>query len=134
MGTQTASSHNPGARSSAKLRRAGGKRAIPLAAKVARELGLVPTWPNLQTIRLAIESVADYFQAPISEVAAMLVRAATEGTPPFGGPYHCQSDWEKREAYRLNSVDRFWFEDARWRIKRAFFEFEHQYSVEQPTC
>jgi hypothetical protein len=127
MGTQPRISHNPG-------RRTSGKRALPLAAKVADELGLVPTWPNLQTIRLAIESEAKLSRAALAEVVEMFVRAGNEWT---GGPrYSPLSDWEQRELSRLNSVDRFWFEDARWRAKFAYQEFREQRrkASEQISC
>jgi hypothetical protein len=115
--TQTAASHNPRGGSS-------GKRAFPLAAKVARELGLVPTWPNLQTIRLALESEAKFCQVTVAEVAEMIVRAGNEWTT--GPQYTCPAEWEKREISRINTVDRFWFEDARWRFKKAYFEFRER--------
>jgi|SRR5579864_2843508 len=114
MDTLAEASHNPGTGSS-------GKRAIPLAATVARALGVVPSWPNLQTIRIAIESEADYFGSTREEIAEMIVRAGTERS--CASLYVCPSEWEKREIYRENAVDRFWFEDARWRSKFAYQEF-----------
>lgn len=114
MAAQTEASHNPSQRSSR-------KRAIPLAARVARELGLVPTWPTLQTIRLAIESEAALSSVSLNKAAELLVRAGKEWTSC--SIFHCPSDWEKREISRLNTVDRFWFEDARWRSKIAYAEF-----------
>jgi hypothetical protein len=118
MATPSAASHNSGWRSS-------GKRNFPLAAKVARELGLVPTWPNLQTIRLAIESEAALSNAARAQAAEMLIRAGKEWSP--GPRYSCPSEWERRELFRLNTVDRFWFEDARWRSKSAYLEFRDKH-------
>jgi hypothetical protein len=124
--THPAGCHNPSARSS-------GKRAIPLAAKVARELGVIPTWPNLQTIRLALESEATHYKATFAEIGEMFIRAGKEWTdPPI---YHCPSQWERREISRVNTVDRFWFEDARWRYKLAYAEFlERRKELEPRAC
>lgn len=121
--TQTAASHNSRGASS-------GKRAFPLAAKVARELGLVPTWPNLQTIRLAIQSEVEFcesasLEVTVVEVAEMIMRAGNEWTTL--SQYVCPAEWERREAVRMNSVDRFWFEDARWRAKAAYLEFREKH-------
>ena len=114
MAAQIEASHNPGARSSA-------KRDFSLAARVAKMLGLVPTWPNLQTIRLAIESEALLSAVSMAEAAEVLIRDAKE--PSICGVLHCPSEWEKREIARINTVDRFWFEDARWRSKFAYQDF-----------
>lgn len=93
---------------------------LPLAKKVARELGLVPTWPNLQVIRLAIDSEAAFSGAPAAEVALMLIRAANEFT------IHRREQYSYALQSRIaktNSVDRFWFEDHRWRDKQAHSDF-----------
>lgn len=118
MATQSAASHNPALRSSGKNVRFS---ALPLAAKVARELAVVPSWPNLQIIRLAIESAAHSCHATLAETAEMLIRAGKEWTAR--PQYHCPSEWEIREIERLNTIDRFWFEDARWRGKVAYERF-----------
>lgn len=124
MATQTASCHNPGARSS-------GKRDFSLAAKVARELGLVPTWPNLQIIRLAIESEIlhlQFFRVRGDAVARMMIRAANENSAMR------YADWfERAKIYRSNCVDRFWFEDGRWREKIAYLDFLDELR-EQSAC
>lgn len=109
---------NSGARSSGKT----GKKAVPLAAEIARQLGMVPTWPNVQTIRLAIESEAEFSSVSIAEAAAVIVEAARERST--GSMYRPAANWEEREFYRENSVDRFWFEDARWRTKFAYASFQ----------
>ena len=121
MATQNAVSPNPPRLSSGKLGLISTRRALPLAAAVARQLGIVPTWPNVQTIRLAIESEAQLSSAALEDVAAMLVLAGKEWTR--GPQYSCPSQWEQREISRLNLVDRFWFEDARWRDKFAYADF-----------
>lgn len=118
MAIQPESSYNP-------ARRSSGKRNFPLAVKVARELGVVPTWPNLQTIRLAIESESVLSSVSLEDAAAVLIRAGKEWTS--GDLYSCPSSWEQREHFRLNTVDRFWFEDARWRSKFAYAEFAAQH-------
>lgn len=92
-----------------------------LAAEVARRVGLPATWPNVNTIQAAIELEADACGVPAEEAAEMLVSAATESTR--GPVYDCPSDWERRLLVRDNEVNRFWFEDARWRIKFAYAEF-----------
>ncbi len=125
MATQTAACHNP-------VARASGKRALPLAAKVARELGLVPTWPNLQTIRLAIESEARLFCVANSVIAELLISAGKERSS--GPEYRPPSEWEKRHLFRVNVIDRFWFEDARWRAKEVFAEFEARHRRSEPLA
>ena len=119
MATQTAECHNPGARAS-------GKRAFPLAAKVARRLRLVPTWPTLEAIHLAIESEAKHFRVSFDEIAEMFVRAGNEWSRL--PEYQFASEWQRREIFRLNQLDRFWFDDSRWRAKLAYQEFaaEHR--------
>ncbi len=91
--------------------------ALKLAADLARLVGMVRTWPNLQTIRLAIESEADISEVTLQQAAALIAAAAQERTRR---PDYCPSSWELREIYRDNSIDRFWFEDARWRSKGAY--------------
>jgi|SRR5690348_6417028 len=117
MATQPAASHNPALRSSGKR----GNRALPLAAKVARELGIVPTWPNLQTIRVALENEARRFRATVDEIAELFIRAGNEYSEL--PRYIFTSDWKQRVISRANTIDRFWFEDARWRYKSAYQEF-----------
>jgi len=129
MSTQNAVSPNPPRLSSGKLshfstRRTSsrtGRKTLPLAASVARQLGIVETWPNVQTIRLAIESEAALSGVAPQDVVEMLVRAGKEWTSQ--PRYSCSSEWEKRDIFRQNTVDRFWFEDARWREKFAYAEF-----------
>lgn len=82
---------------------------------------MIPTWPNLQTIRIAIESEAECFDVAMEQIAEVFIRAGKEWTP--GPMYTCPTDWEKRDLFRLNTIDRFWFEDARWRSKFAYAEF-----------
>jgi hypothetical protein len=94
---------------------------LTLAAQLARKVGMVPTWPNVQTIRLAIESEAEFSGVTIEETAAMIAKAARERTQ--APAFRCAADWERREICRLNVLDRFWFEDSRWREKSAYLEF-----------
>ena len=108
---------NPSAASNEKVR----SLALKLAAHIACQLGIVRTWPNLQTIRLAIESEAAASGVPIDAAADVIVRAAREQTRL--PQYTFAAEWVRRETYRENSVDRFWFEDARWRTKTAYLEF-----------
>lgn len=82
---------------------------------------MIPTWPNLQTIRIAIESEAEYFRVALVEVAEMFICAGRESTPI--PQLHCPAQWERREISQFNTVNRFWFEDARWRVKFAYIEF-----------
>lgn len=102
--------------------RSRGKSSLVLAAKIAHQVGMVPTWPNVQTIRLAIESEAEQLKLSVVETAEMIVAAAKERTSRQG--YSCPSSWEIREMAKLNTINRFWFEDALWRGKRAFAAME----------
>lgn len=95
--------------------------ALKLAADLARQVGMVRTWPNLQTIRLAIESEAEQSEVSLNQAAALIAMAAQERSR--GPMYSCLSSWEERELARVNVVDRFWFEDARWRSKSAYAAF-----------
>lgn len=93
--------------------------ALVLAAEIARALGMVPTWPNVQTIRLAIESEADFSGITVSQAAAILATAAHELN--ISGSLYTPPDWrDVHRAYKANRVDRFWFEDARWRMKPSY--------------
>jgi hypothetical protein len=92
-------------------------------------LGIVPTWPNLQTIRLAIETESALSHVSRAHVAEMLILAGKELS--YGSQYVCPAQWEKREFSRLNTIDRFWFEDARWRDKFAYAEFRAKHRGEQ---
>jgi hypothetical protein len=121
MGTQNAVSANSRRLSSGKLGHFSTRRSLPLAAAVARQLGIVQTWPNVQTIRLAIESEAELSGVSPADVVEMLVRAGKEYTRP--PQYSCPPEWEVRDIFLQNTVDRFWFEDARWRGKFAYAEF-----------
>lgn len=104
--------------------RASGKKGrfphLKLAADLARQLGMVPSWPNLQIIRLAIESEAEYSEITIPQAAALIAQAAVEFTSPCGSVYR-PPDWrDEVRAFKANRVDRFWFEDARWRTKAIY--------------
>jgi hypothetical protein len=104
---------NSGARSSGKT----GPKSLTLAAEVARQVGMVPTWPNVQTIRLAIESEARYSELSISQSAALIVSAANDFTIVCAEDYNFQAATLLRKS---NVVNRFWFEDALWRYKTAY--------------
>ncbi|HXM64457.1 MAG TPA: hypothetical protein VN950_26590 [Terriglobales bacterium] len=95
--------------------------AIKLASVLTRKAGLVSTWPNIQTVRLAIESESGYSRVSLTEAANVILAAALERS--HLPQYACPSQWERFEAYRENNVNRFWFEDARWRSKLAYSEF-----------
>lgn len=103
-------------------------RPLPLAAQIARQLRMNPTWPNVQTIRLAIESEAEHFGIDVVRMAAIIVECAREESFSGSGITFV-ADWKKREAYRNNSVDRFWFEDSRWRTKSAYWKFCEEQSA-----
>jgi hypothetical protein len=92
-----------------------------LAADVARQLGIVRSGANVRMIQLAIKSEADFSGVPAIEAASVIVRAAREWSRR--PEYSCLASWEEREMARENTVDRFWFEDARWRTKLAYVEF-----------
>jgi hypothetical protein len=83
---------------------------------------MVPTWPNVQTIRLAVESEAVHSGIAERQAAALIVTAAQEISPASGGGLVPPSKWEQRQAFRKNDIDRFWFEDARWRMKASYWK------------
>lgn len=85
---------------------------------MARELGLVPTWPNLQIIRLAIETEARYSRVALELAAHVIACSAKEITYP--SQYF--SAWELSVA---NTIDASWFANARWRIKGSYLIFRH---------
>ncbi len=125
MGTQSPAFHKSDARSSGKVGRnsaRASRRPLALAAQIARQLGMVPTWPNVQTIRLALESEAAHSEVSMSQAAALIVTAAQEITPAPGNSYTPPTEWEKRQTARKNDIDRFWFEDARWRMKASYWK------------
>jgi hypothetical protein len=81
---------------------------------------MVPTWPNVQTIRLAIESEAECSEVSLSQAAGLIITAAQE-ISRWGELYVPPSRWEERQLQRQNDIDRFWFEDSRWRTKHSYF-------------
>jgi hypothetical protein len=95
--------------------------AIKLASVLTRKAGLVSTWSNIQTVRIAIESEAGYSGTSLPDAANVILAAAQELTTTSG--YDFTPDWERRNYYRLNTIDRFWFEDARWRDKSVYMEW-----------
>ena len=80
---------------------------------------MVPTWPNVQTIRLAIESEAGYSGVSLENAAALIVTAALQVTIVNPEHYSFQAATILRKS---NNVNRFWFEDALWRYKAAYLE------------
>lgn len=110
-------------RSSGKVR-----RNFSLAVAIAQQVGMVPTWPNLQTIRLALEFESSDSEVSLAQAAALIVTAATEVSPLAS--YSCPSAWEIRQATRKNTIDRFWFEDARWRTKSSYWKLLDQTKAE----
>jgi len=97
--------------------------ALTLAAQIARKVGMVPTWPNVQTIRLAIECEAAYSEVSAKEAAEVIARAARELSCDPNAGYVPTPTWLERELARRNRIDRFWFEDALWRRKPSYWEF-----------
>ena len=95
--------------------------AIQLAAALARQVGMVATWPNIQTIRLAIESEAEFSAVTVAQAATLIASAAQEISR--GPEYSCLSSWEQHQLRKANDVDRFWFEDARWRTKPGYWQW-----------
>jgi hypothetical protein len=91
--------------------------ALKLAADVARQLGMVRTWQNVQIIRLAIESEAEYSGITIPQAAALIAMAANDFTIVDPQRYSFQAAALLRKS---NIVNRFWFEDALWRCKAAY--------------
>jgi len=75
------------------------------------------TWPNVQTVRLAIEAEAAFSEVSLSQAAALIVMAANNFTPVDASQYSFQAAALLRKS---NIVNRFWFEDALWRYKDAY--------------
>lgn len=128
MATANRASHNPASRSTGKSLPAGlgACRNLPLklAVVLAGRIGMVLTWPNIQTVRIAIESEAQYSSVSPTEAANVILAAAQQSShlPQYAPP----REWEKREVFRENTIDRFWFEDARWRTKFVYAEFRER--------
>jgi len=95
---------------------------LKLAADLARQIGMTRTWPNLQTIRLAIEGEADFSGISINQAAAVITMAALQWTR-CGDGLTCPSSSERYMTLKDNTIDRFWFEDARWRNKGVYVAF-----------
>ena len=71
----------------------------------------------MQTIRLAIESEAEYSGISLANAAALIAAAASEFTIVHPQDYSFQAAALLRKS---NIVNRFWFEDALWRCKQAY--------------
>jgi hypothetical protein len=91
------------------------------ALRIARSVGLPATWPNLRTIEAALVCESEFSSISLPEAAEAILKAAREQT--HRPAYRIAADWEAREIFRLNVIDRFWFEDGRWREKYAYAEF-----------
>ena len=78
---------------------------------------MVPTGANVKTIQLAIEFEAEDSGVSVQQAAALIVSAALEFTIVHAEDYSFQAAALLRKS---NMVDRFWFEDARWRYKAAY--------------
>ncbi len=109
------------------------KASLKFATEIARRVGMVPTWPNVQTIRLAIESEAELSGVSIMIAAIVIERAAKERSSAGNG-LTCASSWEHFQVFRENNIDRFWFEDARWRTKFAYAEFSEHLRAKKNTA
>lgn len=95
-----------------------------IAAEVAKRIYLPPSWPNVNVIAAAIDLVTFHANVSAEEAAELLIRCAAERT--IGSHYTPPSEWELREIFRENKVDRFWFEDARWKTKFAYAQFHER--------
>lgn len=77
---------------------------LRLAKKVSSALGMVPTWPNLRTIEIALVFCSADQNVSLAEAADHIIecgRAFNERPP--------------RELLRYWPINRFWFEDAKWK-------------------
>jgi hypothetical protein len=90
---------------------------LKLAADLARQVGMVRTWANVQTIRLAIEAEAEYSDVSLRNAAALIVCAAFDFTVIDPQYYDFQAATILRKS---NNLNRFWFEDCLWRHKDAY--------------
>ena len=100
-----------------------------LAKQVALRVGLPASWPNVNVIAAAIELEAEACRVSADQAAEVIVSAAKERT--CGPRYDCPSDWERRMIARDNDVNRFWFEDGRWRFKFAYQNFRAELDRER---
>jgi hypothetical protein len=89
---------------------------------MAHRLGMVDTWPNIQTIKKAINAEARFSAIAVTEAAELILAAAN--SPSLLPQYSSPAEWEKREVSRANTINRFWFEDSLWRVKFPYIEFQ----------
>jgi hypothetical protein len=75
----------------------------------------------VSTVQAAIECEAFQSKVSLDQAADVILQAAREWTR-FSG-CSCPAEWQRREVSRLNTIDRFWFEDSRWTSKAVYAEF-----------
>lgn len=83
---------------------------LQLATKIARTLGLPPTWPNLRTIEIALISETAFSSIALQEAADLLIQCARTFRAT------------ERHMLRYFPINRFWFEDGVWRETFAYTE------------
>jgi hypothetical protein len=79
------------------------------ALRIAEHLGLPKTFPNVRTIELAVECEAEFTDLPIEEAEQLIVAAA---------------------AHTRISINRFFFEDARWRETELYLNYQRRRRME----
>lgn len=84
------------------------KERFPLAVAAHVALAMVPSAANLDVVRRAIAREVELLKVLPTEVAEMLILAAKEEPGPL-------------------PVNRFWFEDSRWRSKDAYRDFRKRH-------
>jgi hypothetical protein len=78
---------------------------LELATKIAKTLGLPPTWPNLRTIEIALICETAFSSISLREAAELIVACAKNFRV-------VPKDYR---MIRYLPINRFWFEDSIWR-------------------
>lgn len=106
MDTQSAASHNPAVRSSGKAgkNRFSMTEAKAAACRLAKCLGLVPTFRNLYVIELAITAESQFSSTSIQQATDQIIADA----------HNARETGEH--------VDYFWFEDECWRHPKLSYQ------------
>jgi hypothetical protein len=79
------------------------------ALRIARRLGVVPTFPTLRVIEAAVEAEADFLAVSIDEAEELIVLGSR--------------DLHFRGTPKQQSLNRFFFEDALWRDSYVYRNF-----------
>lgn len=105
MATQSAAFHNPGVRSSGKVRRNrfAMTPAMAQACRLVKTLGLVPSFRNLYIVELSVTAESNFSSLSLQEATDRIIAIA-------------QTALQCGEC-----LDYFWFEDCCWRNPKLSF-------------